>query len=50
MASDSLEFDPEAEFIPTPRRTKTKKTEALRLLADIEFDGKAKHAKDSPIS
>jgi len=39
MASDSLEFDPEAEFIPTPRRTKTKKTEALRLLADIEFDG-----------
>jgi len=36
MADD---FDPEADFIPTPRRTKTKKTEAIRLLADIEFDG-----------
>ena len=39
MADD---FDPEADFIPTPRRTKTKKTEAIRLLADIEFDGKDK--------
>jgi len=39
MASAEMEFDPDAEFIPTPRRTKTKKTEALRLLADIEFDG-----------
>jgi len=35
----SFELDPEADFIPTPRRTKTKKTEAIRLLADIEFDG-----------
>jgi len=38
-STDFADFDPDAEFIPTPRRTKTKKTEALRLLADIEFDG-----------
>jgi len=39
MTSTMDEFDPDADFIPTPRRTKTKKTEAIRLLADIEFDG-----------
>jgi len=33
------EFDPDAEFVPIPRRTKTKRTEALHLLADIEFEG-----------
>jgi hypothetical protein len=36
------EFDPDAEFVPIPRRTKTKRTEALHLLADIEFEGEPK--------